>query len=233
MTNEEHYEEIVEVFKALADETRLRLLGLVAERPRTGKELAELLGVGAPTISHHVAKLQHAKLLKVSRDGQSRTYSFDPNAMRRLAAGPRIAGSQGGETKSEFDAEEAERRKVIRDFFDGDRLKQIPAQRKKRVIVLQQLVIRFEPERDYPEREVNDLLRIAHEDFATLRRELVDYGFMTRAGGVYRVARDLPLRSDQVRQEITGDEHAWLRELLASVPLRSQKADSADPIDSE
>jgi hypothetical protein len=233
MTTNENYEEIVEVFKALADETRLRLLGLIAERPRTGKELAALLGVGAPTISHHVVKLQHAKLLKVTRDGQSRTYTFDPNAMRRLAAGPHTDSSQDEDSRPEFDAEEAERRKVIRDFFDGERLKQIPAQRKKRVIVLQQLVIRFEPNRDYPEREVNDLLRIAHEDFATLRRELVDYGFMTRAGGVYRVARDLPPRSDQVRQEITGDEHFWLRDLLASVPLRSQIADSKGPIDSE
>ncbi|MFL5760846.1 MAG: metalloregulator ArsR/SmtB family transcription factor [Thermomicrobiales bacterium] len=220
MVDEEHYEELVEVFKALADATRLRLLGLVAERPRTGKELAELLGVGAPTVSHHVAKLQQAKLLKATRDGQSRIYTFDPTAMRRLAAGPNVSTNASVEAQKEDEAGEAEHRKVIRDFFDGDRLKQIPAQRKKRVIVLQHLLSRFEPERDYPEREVNDLLRAAHEDFATLRRELVDYGFMTRAGGVYRVARDLPLHSNQVRQEITGDEDAWLRTLLSSVPAR-------------
>src|SRR3954454_14111465 len=123
MAEDEHYEELVEVFKALADETRLRLLGLVAQRPRTGKELAEELGVGAPTISHHVAKLQHAKLLKSTRDGQSRTYSFDPTAMRRLAAGPKKPKFEPGDQEFHDDADAAERRKVIRDFFDGDRLK--------------------------------------------------------------------------------------------------------------
>jgi hypothetical protein len=221
MKTDEHYEELVEVFKALADETRLRLLGLVAERPRTGKELADELGVGAPTVSHHVAKLQHAKLLKATRDGQSRTYLFDPSAMRRLAAGPRQENPSTDEISTEADAEAAERRKVIRDFFDGDKLKQIPAQRKKRVIVLQHLLGRFEPDRDYSEKEVNELLRVAHEDFATLRRELVDYGFMTRAGGIYRVARELPTRSSQVKQEIIGDEHAWLRTLLSNISANS------------
>jgi hypothetical protein len=213
MDNQAHVEEIVEVFKALADTTRLRLLALLAERPRTGKDLADLLQVGPPTVSHHVAKLEHVGLVNVKREGQSRIYTFDPTAMRRLA-GSTVSPESAIDAESEVEAAEAERRKVLRDFFIGDRLKHIPAQRKKRVIVLQHLVARFDPNREYPEREVNDILRVAHDDFATLRRELVDYGFMTRAGGIYRVARNLPVRSDHVRQEITGDEHLWLRNLL-------------------
>ncbi|MDP9356578.1 MAG: DUF2087 domain-containing protein, partial [Chloroflexota bacterium] len=46
---------------------------------------------------------------------------------------------------------------------------------------------RFEPGREYPEKEVNAILRSAHEDVATLRRDLVDFGFMVRANGIYRV----------------------------------------------
>lgn len=38
---------------------------------------------------------------------------------------------------------------------------------------------------------------------------------MTREGGVYRVAQSLPTRGMQISQEITGDETAWLRQLLA------------------
>ena len=213
MDNQNRIAEIVEVFKALADTTRLRLLALLAERPRSGKELSALLEVGPPTISHHVAKLQHAGLVKVRREGQSHIYTFNPTALRQLASPAAVADVTADSTSS---AEDAERMKVIRDFFDGDRLKHIPAQRKKRVIVLQHLVTKFDPERDYPERDVNEILKVAHEDFATLRRELVDYGFMTRAGGIYRVARDLPVRSFHVRQEITGDEHAWLRNILGA-----------------
>jgi hypothetical protein len=168
-------------------------------------------------------KLVRAGLVSVQRHGQSRTYSLNQETLKTFAqlarGGP--AKPEPGELPND---DERERANVLRDFFDGDRLKQIPAQRKKRVIVLQHLVARFEPERDYTEREVSDLLKQAHEDFATLRRELIDYGFMTRAGGVYRVARDLPQRSPQVGQEITGDESAWLRRLLSSTaaPLQDR-----------
>jgi hypothetical protein len=215
-SHESLLERLVEAFKALGDPSRLRILGAVAERPRTGKELADLLAVGAPTVSHHVAKLVDAGLIEVRRDGQSRIYALDEaalGALTRLAA--QRPPPELPEQVSADDAEAQERGKVIRDFFDGARLKQVPAQRKKRVIVLQHLLTRFEPRRDYPEKEVNAILREAHEDVATLRRELVDYGFMTRSGGVYRVAHALPPRSTQVGQEITGDEHAWLRRLLA------------------
>src|SRR5215218_6398752 len=199
---------LVSVFRALGDPVRLRLLGMIAERSYTGKELAEAVRVGAPTISHHMDRLVRSGLVSVERDGQSRIYSLNIaslQALAKLATGP----SASTEAIESADAEAAERAKVLRDFFSGERLKQIPAQRKKRVIVLQHLLSRFDPDREYSEREVSEILKTANEDFATLRRELVDYGFMTRASGVYRVARDLPERSIQVRQEFIGDEAAW------------------------
>lgn len=213
---------LVSVFKALADPARLRILGAISERPLTGKELGERLRLTAPTVSHHMAKLAAADLIRVTPDGQRRFYTLNEGALRDLT---RTISSSETEAVAHQDAigdhaaddEEArERAKVLRDFFDGARLKQIPAQRKKRVVVLQYLVQRFAPEREYPEREVNDLLRDAHADVATLRRELVDYGFLTREAGVYRVAGALPERSRQVAQEIIGDEQAWLNRLLGA-----------------
>ncbi len=212
---------LAEVFKAMGDTTRLRTLGLLAERPRTGVELVECLGVGAPTVSHHMARLTAARLVTVRRQGQRRIYELDDRelvALARAAFGAQM--SQPGHEDLDpavlpHDVqEERERVKVIRDFFVDGRLKQIPAQRKKRVIVLQHVMQRFDPERSYIEREVNDVLRQVHEDVATLRRELVDYGYLTRDTGVYRVARTLPQRDAQISQEITGDEQAWLRRLL-------------------
>jgi hypothetical protein len=165
-----------------------------------------------------MAKLTGAGIVAVRREGQSHIYRLDEaelNALTRLAAARPAAAIGDGTTAESADQEERERAKAIRDFFDGPRLKQIPAQRKKRVVVLQHLLGWFDPTREYPEKEVSAILKEAHDDFATLRRELVDYGFMTRSGGVYRVAHALPARSVQVGQEITGDEHAWLRRLLA------------------
>lgn len=212
-------ERLVLLFRALGDATRLRLLGLIAEHAHTGSELAAAVAVGAPTVSHHLDKLVRAGLVKVERHGQSRIYSLDQEmllALAQLARGTVDRPGQllGGDEVA--NAGEQERAKVLRDFFEGERLKQIPAQRKKRVVVLQYLLERFDPDRDYTEREVSESLKEVHPDFATLRRELVDYGYMTRAGGVYRVARELPARSVQVNQEITGNELDWLRRLLAS-----------------
>jgi hypothetical protein len=216
--NRDQTNRLAEIFRALGDPVRLRLLGLIAERSRTGKELADAVSVGAPTVSHHMDRLVRSGLVAVERSGQSRIYSLNQKTLQAFAslARPNASATLSHGADSQVDAEAVERAKVIRDFFDGDRLKQIPAQRKKRVIVLQRLVSRFSPDREYPERDVNAILKTAHEDFATLRRELIDYGFMSRQGGVYRVARTLPPRGTQVGQEISGDETAWLRQLLAS-----------------
>ncbi len=214
----------VTVFKALADPARLRILGAIAERPLTGKELSERLGLTAPTVSHHMAKLAAADLIRVTPDAQRRLYALNEGALRDLTR--RISTPSVDATAPEADrddrvetAEGRERAKVLRDFFDGARLKQIPAQRKKRVIVLQHLLTRFDPARDYSEREVNDLLRAAHDDVATLRRELVDYGFMVRDRGIYRIATELPARGSTVAQEV-GNEQIWFEQLVAGATAR-------------
>jgi len=74
-------------------------------------------------------------------------------------------------------------RKVLAAFLDGDRLIQIPAKKKKRDVVLRWLQQRFEPGIEYPEAEVNRILRRHHQDSATLRRELFEGGYLHRWGG--------------------------------------------------
>jgi hypothetical protein len=153
---------------------------------------------------------------------QSISYKLDHAALRDATDVATAAATlDDGQPSAALPTAERERARVLRDFFDGERLKQIPAQRKKRVIILEHLLTRFEPGRDYPERAVNDLLRSAHDDVATLRRELVDYGFLNRERGVYRVAAALPPRGPTVAQEVRPDEHDWLRELVASATERA------------
>jgi biotin operon repressor len=201
-------QERVTLLKVIADETRLRILGILSEKDHTGKELAERLQLTPPTISHHMRKLTAAGIVISTTDAQRHSYSLNSDLLRDV----RKADTPTRESGSALDF----RDKTLRAFFVGDRLKSIPAQRKQRVVVLQKLMERFEPGRTYPEREVNEILKVAHDDVATLRRELVDYGFMRRESGIYEVAESLPPRSVQVAQEITGDEHSWLKELIAS-----------------
>jgi DNA-binding HxlR family transcriptional regulator len=204
-------ERLATVFKALADPARLRILGLLAERPRAGHELAAALGLTPPTISHHMRRLTEAELVDVTPEAQSRIYALRTATLRALSDVPASRNPEPAR-----DEEEA----VLRAFFDGPRLRQIPAARKKRVIVLRHLLRRFDPDRSYPEREVNDLLREAHADVATLRRELVDYGYMRRERGVYTVAREPPERGATIRQEV-GDESNWLQDLVLNATTRA------------
>ena len=80
--------------------------------------------------------------------------------------------------------------------------------------MLLELLRRFEAGRDYSEPEVNAILREAHDDVATLRRELVDYRYLVRADGVYRVADAPPERHPNEAQEVPTGESAWLGALI-------------------
>ncbi|HUU45058.1 MAG TPA: DUF2087 domain-containing protein [Acidobacteriota bacterium] len=78
-----------------------------------------------------------------------------------------------------------DREKVMHAFFKDGKLKEIPAQRKKRRFVLDRLIEEFELGRVYDESEVNDILRRFHSDVCTLRREFIMERMMTRTAGKY------------------------------------------------
>ena len=74
---------------------------------------------------------------------------------------------------------------IERNFFEGGRLKQIPARRSKRNVVLNVIARSFSPGCTYAESEVNDILTGFHPDFCTLRRELVMARLLKREAGRY------------------------------------------------
>lgn len=197
MQGENRLGPLLETYKALADETRLRILGLVADTPHNGRQLAEALGITQPAVSHHIEKLKRASLIHELREGKERVYGLNRETLSSLAR------TQLRQTQVESDGDE---QRVLHEFFDGERLRSIPAQRKKRVVILRKLLERFEPEREYTEREVNELLGRAHEDVATLRREFIMYGFMHRERGVYRLVPEPPQHSRNIMQETAPKE---------------------------
>jgi len=216
--DQDQLERLSTLFKALADPMRLQILGLLANRPRAGHELAEETGLTPPTISHHMRRLLDAGLVDFQPEAQSRIYALRIDRLRDLTVPPKGA--------NEPSASEEPDDRIIRAFFDGPRLRQMPASRKKRVVILRHLLLRFVPGHDYPETQVNELLRAAHDDVATLRRELIDYGFMTRERGIYRVAAQLPERGATVRQEV-GDEAQWFRDLVTKATQAATSSGSA------
>ncbi|MHB8064305.1 MAG: DUF2087 domain-containing protein [Ruminiclostridium sp.] len=78
---------------------------------------------------------------------------------------------------------EDENLKIIRKYFiqgsDGP-LKTFDMKEKNKLVVLRQILKRFEPNYIYTEKQVNEILKAIYPDFATIRRYLIEYGFMDR-----------------------------------------------------
>lgn len=89
-----------------------------------------------------------------------------------------------------YNITEDEREKVIKTYMDGNgALLQFPAREKKKIVLLREIVKNFKPDQAYSENEVNKILERIHGDFATIRRALIEYGFLDRSEdcSVYRV----------------------------------------------
>lgn len=178
----ENETELLTFFKALADANRLKIVGLLARQSYTVEQIAAMLGLGASTVSHHLARLSEAGLVSASAQSYYNIYHLQTKRIeemaRRLLSSETLPKEATGIDRSAYD------QKVLRDFLQPDgSLKTIPSQRKKLLAILGHVVNAFEPVRRYSEKEVNDILARFHEDTASLRRELVGSKLMAREGG--------------------------------------------------
>ena len=169
-------------FKALANESRLRIIGLIAEQERSGQELAAILGLKEPTVSHHMAALRALELVSVRTEGVTHWYRLRPERLTELNKGlfePQAATSLPGDATAWED-------KVLANFVGPDGvMSQIPASRRKRWVLLKWLMAEFVDGRGYPEKEVNAILTKRHWDCATMRREMIGWKMMSREDGIY------------------------------------------------
>jgi hypothetical protein len=172
-------EEPDDVLRALADPERLSIAGLLARAPRTTAELHDELGLPVTRLRKHLTRLSAAGVARLAPD--RRTYRLDPETLRRVAEAvgpPREAGLALGAASEDEEA-------VLRTFFRNGRLTEIPAKESKRRIVLERVAVEFEPGVRYDEKEVNVIVGRFFNDYAALRRYLVDEGFLARDHGVY------------------------------------------------
>lgn len=172
---------LVHFLKVLADPSRLRILGLLAQAEHGVDELASLLALKAPTVSHHLKRLRELDLVTMRPEGTQRFYRLNEATLQGLA---RTLLAPEALTRATGEIPYAER--VLGNYLVDGRLKEIPAQRKKRAVVLEHLARQIDRGREYSEKEISALLGAFHPDFATLRRELVMARLVEREDGVYR-----------------------------------------------
>lgn len=180
--------QLVVLGRALSDMARIRILGLLGQRPMYGQELAQALDVSPPTITHHMQPLVGAGLVKARREDNFLYYELDSEGLQRLAECTQHIA------KTLYSAEPLppksdERARVVASFLKDGRLLSISAQYKKRRYIMEEIARSFEWGRLYDEKEVNAIMRTFHDDVASLRREMVDQRIMLREGGRYWLVR--------------------------------------------
>lgn len=164
---------------------------------KSDSEIQNELGIGSSsTIRNHrfflKEKVRQAKvflvLMELLQDKMSNKHTpvmpaRKPTAEQRYAMTPE------------------EREKIIKKYFPAGPngpLKTLNMKEKSRLVVLGQIAGRFEAKRLYNEKEINSILATACEDYITLRRYLIDYGFLARKsdGSQYWLPEHLSQKED-------------------------------------
>jgi hypothetical protein len=158
----------------LSDDERLRVFAAVALGATTSEDVAGATGLAAERVQTVLPRLVSAGLIDPAEGLRVRTEALGEASRNRPARRNELPGATD------------EQAAVLRNFVEDGRLRALPVRARRRRTVLEYLAGRFEPGRDYAEPEVNELLAAFHEDYASLRRYLVDGRLLERSGGVYR-----------------------------------------------
>jgi hypothetical protein len=159
----------------LAEPDRLAVFAAVVLGSRTPGEVGRRTGLPGRDVVVALRRLEQGGLIADAGGGLVANASAFKDAVRAYGEGP---------VEEPLDSDPS-RAAVLRAFLRDGRLVRLPAARGKRRMVLEHIVAAFEPGVRYPEREVDATLRAWHDDYASLRRYLIDEGLMTREAGVY------------------------------------------------
>ncbi|MEZ4518655.1 MAG: metalloregulator ArsR/SmtB family transcription factor [Chloroflexota bacterium] len=185
---EEQFDKLLRFFQVFGNESRLKIIGHLANGDRSVGELADLLDLKEPTISHHLSEMKALGLVTVQPQGTMRIYHLDSKALERMGkdifAQPNLAALVDTRDMSEDE-------RILHTWVKDGRIVDIPVQEKKKQVIVRWVADQIDPDRRWTEKEFSEWLSQFNEDYAFLRRYLVDSGYMARDKGVYwRVIED-------------------------------------------
>ncbi|WP_368298409.1 metalloregulator ArsR/SmtB family transcription factor [Cytobacillus firmus] len=177
---------LVAFYKTMGDPTRIRIVFLLAEGPLHGQAIAGKLGLTPPTITHHLNKLREINLVYQRRDKNTVYFYLNESVLKQQSGV--LAKLADKEEVKKMEELNSENQKVIENFFTRDgKLKNIPAQRKKKLMVFEHLIKGLKMGKKYQEKELNEYIKQFHEDYATIRREFIINHYMYRENGIYEL----------------------------------------------
>jgi hypothetical protein len=166
--------EMVDFVKALADANRLRIIGLLAQKPARLSEIIELSGFHPAETHHHLDRLLKSGVVRL-KDGH---YELDNEALEKRSL-QQFKGKRPAYAP-EADLEKSTRRVLAAHLNPDGTIKVIPLQPAKLRVILDYLINAFTVGANYTEKEVNMILAQFHPDTAGLRRDLIHAGMLER-----------------------------------------------------
>jgi len=164
-------------------EVQRELITLISQG-LSDKEVATKLGVAASTIRNHRYKLREkekqAKLFLAMMDLLSKNTNKKINKLDKgmICDAHKTATS----LDDRYNTTDKEKSDVIKNYMDENQaLKSYPSKEKKKIIVLEEIAKNFTKGKTYSEKEINTILKRIYEDYATIRRALIEYGFIERS----------------------------------------------------
>jgi predicted transcriptional regulator len=174
--------DLLTLLKALADKNRLKIIGLLVQRPYAVEEISKSLSLGASTISHHLSILGEAGLITGKTQGYYNVYSLHTNPLQETAK--RFLKHDSLMKLAVETTSDAYERKVLTAFTTPEgKITAFPMQEKKFLVLVRYVLQEFEPGIRYTEKQVNGILSRFNKDTARLRRALVEHKLMEREGG--------------------------------------------------
>jgi DNA-binding HxlR family transcriptional regulator len=185
--NADAIQPLISLASALLDTDRLRIVAVLVEKPANRMELSEATGIGHRDLLRQLDVLREHGLVRLVEPAprQPDQYSLYELNVEAFRAARQAMGKYKGVKPRPSDS----RLMTLETFMPGGKLNAMPLKQPQIVVILDEVARKFEPERQYAEREVNVILEEVHEDYCTLRRYLVDYGYLARDKGIY-VKRD-------------------------------------------
>ena len=172
----------LQLFKCLADSSRLKIINSLCKEDMYVERLAKRLNLSPATVSSHLKKLEEIGAVQSRKEQYYTIYSLCPDVFS-----PRIIDLiqiESSDTSAD-EREEAYRQKIMSTFMLNGKITKMPAQLKKKLILIEQICRAFDMGRPYTEKEMNLIIADYYDDFCMVRRFFVDYGLFTRDKGVY------------------------------------------------
>lgn len=152
----------------------------------TDNEIAKQLGIAPGTVRHQKFMFREkAKQAKLFLAIYELAMSSNTKNKQKPEVNKESVKIHRGATMIDdrYSVTTEENGKILNNFFislEPLKLKTFSAKEKNKIVILRRIAEQFDKERRYSEKEVNAVLESIYEDFATIRRYMIEYGFMQR-----------------------------------------------------